>query len=108
MQDILINKKITSELHEKLCSLSSESDPILFAIVGDLTLESKYGKSILLATRSELLVYDDDSGKVQNRISFGNVESFFTKRMYGNGVLRAREKGDGKPIDILFVCLFIF
>lgn len=100
MQDILINKKIPGELYEKLRALTDENDPILFAVVGDLTLESKYGKSILLATKSGFLVYDSGEDSVQKRVKYGDVESFFTKRMYGNGVLRAKGREDGKPIDI--------
>ena len=100
MQDILINKKIPNELYEKLFALTDESDPIKFAVVGDLTPESKYGSCILLALQSGFMVYDSIADKVLTKIAYADVEKFYTKRMYGNGVLRGKSKEDGKPIDI--------
>ncbi len=100
MQDFLINRKIPHELNEKLRSVTAENEPVLFAIVGELTTESKYGQSILLATGSDFLVYDGKKNEVTLRVPYSSVESFYTKRMYGNGILRGKSKDDGKPIDI--------
>ena len=100
MQDFLINRKIPHELNEKLRSVTAENEPVLFAIVGELTTESKYGQSILLATGSDFLVYDGKKNEVTLRVPYSSVESFYAKRMYGNGILRGKSKDDGKPIDI--------
>ena len=100
MQKFLINKKISKELEEKFRTLTDEESPVLFAIVGDLTLNSKYGSNVLLATRSGFIVYDSERDEVIRRILYSEVKEFYTKRMYGNGILRAKSKEDGKPIDI--------
>ena len=100
MQNFLINKKIPKDLEAKLRMINSENDPVLFAVVGDLTLNSKYGKNVLLASGSEFTVYDIDKDEVILRIKYSDVEQFYTKRMYGNGILRAVSKEDGKPINI--------
>lgn len=99
MQEILINKKISIELEKKISALASET-PVRFAIVGDLTLESKYGEVVLAVSKDELIVYDVPTDAVISRLSLCEIESISSKRMYGNGLIRAVKKGEENPINV--------
>ena len=100
MQDVLINKKIPPELEQKLLELTTPDDPIRFIISGELTIESKYGHNLLAVTASELIVFDIDKSEVSNRIKFSEIEKIYSKRMYGNGLIRAVMKETGKTVNI--------
>ena len=100
MQDVLINKKIPPDLEQKLKALTTPEDPIHFIISGELTIESKYGNNLLAVTGSELIVYDIDKDDVSVRIKFSEIEKIYSKRMYGNGLIRAEMKETGKTINV--------
>ena len=100
MQDVLTNKKLSASLSEKLSALAAEGDPILFVISGELTLKSKYGSNLLAVTGKELIVYDDEKDEVVSRTPFDSIEKIYSKRMYGNGLVRAVLKGSEKPVDL--------
>ena len=61
---ILINKEIPTELLEKLENTRAEvcgkDEKILFAVVGDLTMEAKYGISLLAVTEQRSFAMDAD------------------------------------------------
>jgi len=100
MQNVLINKKIPVELEAKIGSLADPETPIRFVVVGDLTLDSKYGSQILAVTEKELIVYDAVGDTVTTRVPFDSIESIYSKRMYGNGIIRAVMKEDGKTVNL--------
>ena len=95
----LINQKLSEEQYRTLHTLESEGDPVLFAIVGDISQQAKYGKTVLLATASHLFTYDFVSGEVSRRFAFEEIEEITTKRMYGNGMMRLLLK-DGTHHDL--------
>ncbi|MBQ9760013.1 MAG: ABC transporter ATP-binding protein [Clostridia bacterium] len=86
----LINKKPDDKQLEAIKSLSDAKDPILFAILGDLSGDSKYADCALLVTRERILTYDFSRDECTHSIAFSDIEEIFNKRMYGNGVMRVR------------------
>ena len=107
MHDSLINRKIPRALEQKLAAIVEGGEPALFTVVGELTLDSKYGQLVLIATEKELIVYDSGKDEVVSRTAYADCESFIAKRMYGNGVIRAKVKGEDKPRDIFRFTLAI-
>ena len=95
----LINQKLTDSQIQTILSLGSEDEPILFAIVGEISLKARYGKCVLLATRSHLFTYDFDKETCSERIAFSEVREIYNKRMYGNGMMRVRTQ-DGTLRDL--------
>ncbi len=91
--NILTNKKLTDAQLDTIRSLGSDDEPVLFAVVGDISNDARYSTCVLLATRSCLFTYDFGSNTCSKRYAFDNIEEIFNKRMYGNGVMRLKEKG---------------
>ena len=100
MQDVLTNKKLSASLSEKLNALVADDDPIRFVISGELTLDSKYGSNLLAVTARELIVYDADKDTLLSRTPFDTIEKIYSKRMYGNGLVRVVLKDSEKPVDV--------
>ena len=96
---ILINKKLDDEKLKKLAALGDENDPVVLAVVGDISSGGKYATSALLATKSALFTYDVEKEICSERYPFENIDELFNKRMYGNGLMRLRTK-DGELKDI--------
>ncbi len=90
---VLTNKKLTDAQLDIIRSLGSEEEPVLFAVVGDISETAKYSVCALLVTRSCLFTYDFGSNVCSKRYAFDNIELIFNKRMYGNGVMRVKETG---------------
>lgn len=87
---ILINKNIPDELFEKLEKARAEvcesNEKLLFAIVGDLTLDAKYGTNIFAATDTRSFTIDDE-GNILCTALHKDVSEAKVKRMYGNAYL---------------------
>ncbi len=94
----LVNKKLSDEQTRTICSLGTENEPVVFAIVGEISNEAKYGTCVLLATHSHLFTYDFSAQKCSERYAFSEIREIFNKRMYGNGIMRVRTQ-DGKLRD---------
>ncbi len=95
----LINKKLPDEDIKKLLALSSEADPVLFAVCGDISSIARYSPCVLLVTKQCLFTYDLKQNKVSEKYSFSDLDTVNTKRMYGNGILRA-VTAEGKKLDV--------
>ncbi|MBE6630049.1 MAG: ABC transporter ATP-binding protein [Ruminococcaceae bacterium] len=95
----LVNQKLSEAQLQAIRSLENENEPVLFAIVGDISHKAKYGKVALLATCSHLFTYDLESGEVSRRFALEEIEEILTKRMYGNGMMRVRLT-DGSVHDL--------
>ena len=70
MHDSLINRKIPRALEQKLAAIVEGGEPALFTVVGELTLDSKYGQLVLIATEKELIVYDSGKDEVVSRTAY--------------------------------------
>ena len=95
----LTNKKLDEKQIRTLVDLTDEKEPILFAVVGDISHRACYGSTVLLGTRERLFTYDFESGKSSDSIFFSQVKSIYNKRMYGNGLMRA-EMQDGSRREV--------
>ncbi|MBR5538727.1 MAG: ABC transporter ATP-binding protein [Clostridia bacterium] len=92
---ILLNKEISSEqfemLEKKRAEVCNEDEKILFAIVGDLTLDAKYGAEIFVVTSVRSFVIEE-SGEATRVTLHTDVKSASVKRMYGNARLIFKDK----------------
>ena len=88
MKNILVNKKLKDEQLKKILSLGTVDEPVLFAICGDISKQAQYSPCIMLVTKSHIFTYDLETDEVSKKYAFAEVEKIFTKRMYGNGVIR--------------------
>ncbi len=95
----LINQKLDEEKLQTIRSLTDADDPVRLAIVGELSKGSRYSTCALLVTNSCLFSYDFGSGTCSDRYAFSEIREIFTKRMYGNGILRIRTS-DGTLHDL--------
>ncbi len=86
----LINKKLSDEDLKAISSLSTEEEPILFAIVGEISPKAEYSSNVLLCTKAHVFTYDLKSNEVSERYAFTDIEDIYNKRMYGNGIMRIK------------------
>ena len=102
---ILLNKEISDELLSKLGEKRAEvcenGEKILFAIVGDLTLDAKYGTEIIAVTEKRSFVLDA-SGEAVRVTEHSAVKSAKVKRMYGNARLILTDKEDKETTVLRF------
>ncbi len=97
--NMLINQKLKDSDLQTIRSLGSEDEPILLSVVGEISKDGKYSSTVLLATKRELFTYDLKSGESSDRYAFSDIEKIYSKRMYGNGMMRLITK-DGQTHDL--------
>lgn len=87
-----------SEAYEKLFS---ENKP-LFNVVGDLTLEQKYGSSMLSFCKDGVWAFDNSYPDSRVFFPYSDVEEAKVKRMYGNAVFTLKNKNGKRDKLIRF------
>ena len=92
----LTNQKLDATQVKTIISLGSEEEPVLFAVVGAISLQAKYDTCVLLVTKSHLFTYDFGTEQCSQRYAFADIKEIFNKRMYGNGVMCLRLQDDTK------------
>ena len=95
----IINTSIGSRTGRRILARNDPDDPIRFAVVGDITPDGKYGRTVLLATASRLFTYREDTDAFSEDTLFSDVEKIWNKRMYGNGLMRVKLKS-GEQKDV--------
>lgn len=102
---ILINKEISDELFKKLfdahAEICKEEEKILFAIVGDLTLDAKYGVNILAVTEKRSFTIDEE-GNLLCSYFHSDAKKVKVKRMYGNARLIAVNEAGEETVLLRF------
>lgn len=102
---ILLSKEIPNELREKLenarAEVCNEDEKILFAIVGDLTLDAKYGTEIFAVTAARSFTMHADGSVVQATVHT-DVDNATVKRMYGNARLMLTDKSGAEKTVFRF------
>ncbi len=96
---VLVNKKLSDAQMKAIISLGGQEEPILFAVMGEISPKARYGTHILLVTREHLFTYDPDTEQCSPRYAFADIQEIFNKRMYGNGIMRLKLK-DGSLVDL--------
>ena len=86
----LTNKKLSESQIEILRNLGTEEEPILFAVVGEISQNTKYSTCVLLVTHSHVFSYDFGNDVCSERYAISDISEIYTKRMYGNGIMRVR------------------
>ena len=95
----LTNVKLDEKKRSKIVSLALPDEPILFAIVGEISSSARYGSFVLLGTRTHLFTHDFDTDQTSEPLQLSQIEKIFNKRMYGNGLMRAK-LCDGRQVDL--------
>ena len=86
----LTNRKPDEKQLRKILSLQDENDPILFAVLGEVSSNAKYASTALFVTGKYLFTYNFESDTASEKFAFSEITEIFNKRMYGNGVMRVR------------------
>lgn len=98
-QPFLTNQKLSEEQEKAIVSLGSAEDPVVFAVMGEISPKARYATVALLATHTEIFTYNFDTGEESCRFGFSEIKEIFNKRMYGNAVMRVRLV-DGSLYDL--------
>ena len=97
--NFLINQRLDEKQSAALLAESREDDPILYAIIGEISKDNRYATTALAVTATSLFTFDFEHEKIIKRIAVFDISKIFTKRMYGNGLLRVETK-DGELHDL--------
>ena len=95
----LTNQRLDEKQGAALLAESRAEDPILFAIIGEIAKNDHYRQTALAITATRLFTFDFESGTAADSIAFSDMADIFTKRMYGNGLLRVKMQ-DGSIRDV--------
>ncbi len=90
------NKKLTEDDLTKLEQTIPADETLLFVIVGDLSIHSKYAKSFLAVTDKLIYGFEDTfKGGVRTH-NYDQVKRAYVKRYYGNAMLVFSMDDSGK------------
>ncbi len=93
----LVNQKLSEEQTARILASLLEDEHVLFAIVGDLNLEGKYGTCVLAVTEQRVLSFNEER---VDSYSYKGIKSIWVKRMYGNACLFLRDR-EGKKHSVI-------
>ncbi len=99
-KNLLINKPASPEIKKTAKKLFKNGDEPLFAIVGDLDLNSNYGEGAVYITESRIVAIGNGFDDGYFILEFSDIDKIAVKRMYGNAVLKATTVG-GSSIDLM-------
>ncbi len=85
---MLTNKPVPDEISKQIKCHTTENEPVLFVIIGDLTLEGNYGETALAVTEKRSIVIDPTFEDGAAVFLHEEVKSAAVKRMYGNAMLQ--------------------
>ncbi len=97
--EFLTNKKLDDAVLQKLTSFTDDNEPIVFAIVGEVEPSGGYSQCVLACTEAHIFTYHISNDQYSEKYAFSDITEIYTKRMYGNGVMRIKI-GEGEPINI--------
>lgn len=101
MAATLSNKPVPSEFADGYAEVFKDGQP-LFNVVGDLTLEQKYGRSMLSFTEEGVWAFDKCYPEERVYVPFADVQKAKVKRMYGNAVFTLEMKDGSRKKLIRF------
>ena len=88
----LTNVKLNEKQVQTILELSTPEEPILFAVVGEISSRAHYETTVLLGTRAHLFSYDFSKDACSEKTPIAEIEEIYNKRMYSNGLMRVRMK----------------
>ncbi|MBE6595199.1 MAG: ABC transporter ATP-binding protein [Ruminococcaceae bacterium] len=95
----LTNQRLEDKQAMALLETNSDEHPILFSVIGEVSPNSRYGETALVVCADRLYTFDFSTGEASPELLFADVEKIYTKRLYGNGLVRA-ETAEGERRDI--------
>lgn len=95
----LTNQRLDDKKAMALLETNSDECPILFSVIGEVAPDSRYGDTALVVCADRLYTFDFSTGEASPQILFADMEKIYTKRLYGNGLVRAELQG-GERRDI--------
>ncbi len=98
--EILVNRHLSEALTKRIREIMGENDPPLFAVLSSIGRQKTYRDQLLIVSADRLLSYCPEEDRVEVELSFCDLEEVLCKRMYGNGMIRARRKGEDTPIEV--------
>jgi len=105
--ELHVNKHLGADDLLKIKNFGTEESPVIFAVIGDVSSSGKYAQTTVAVKSDELIVFDLDSGSVEQRVLFADIEKIYAKRMYGNAFIRVLLKGEDKPRNLFRYTLSI-
>ncbi|MBP3396063.1 MAG: ABC transporter ATP-binding protein [Clostridia bacterium] len=95
----LTNQRLDDKKAMAILETNSDECPILFSVIGEVAPDSRYGDTALVVCADRLYTFDFSAGEASPQILFADMEKIYTKRLYGNGLVRAELQG-GERRDI--------
>ncbi len=99
-RDLLINKPASPEILRIAEKQFKGDEKPLFAVVGDLAINSNYGEGAVYVTENRIVAISDSFEQGFLSLDFVNIAEISVKRMYGNAVLKAKTTG-GSTVDLM-------
>ena len=100
-EKLLANKRLEASDREILEKTIPSDEILKFVIVGDLSLGSKYAKSILAVTDKHIYGFDDSFEDKVKVYGYDSIKRAYVKRYYGNAMLVFFEDDfEGDKIDL--------
>lgn len=94
------NKKLTDEEAAKLEATVSQEETLQFVVVGDLSIQNRYARSVLAVTDKQIYGFDETFDGGVKTYGYHQVKSAFVKRYYGNAMLVfSVDDADGEAVD---------
>ncbi len=87
----ITNTPLSDEMMKKAKSVLGE-DNVLFAVVGDLKMDGKYGTSALVFGRDMLMAFDESYENGYVTAEFEKIVRAKVKRLYGNAMFRIKDE----------------
>ena len=95
----LTNQRLDDKKAMAILETNSDECPILFSVIGEVAPDSRYGDTALVVCADRLYTFDFSAGEASPQILFADMGKIYTKRLYGNGLVRAELQG-GERRDI--------
>ena len=99
-KDLLINKPASHEIRKIAEKQFKKGDTPLFAVIGDLDINSNYGEGGVYVAKDRIVAIGENFDGGFLSLDFANIAEISVKRMYGNAVLKAKTTG-GSSIDLM-------
>ena len=99
-EKLLINKPAGSAIEKIAKQQFKGGEEPLFAVVGDLAINSDYGEGAVYVTSDRIVAIGDGFDEGFISLDFANISEISVKRMYGNAVLKAKTTG-GSTVDLM-------
>ena len=84
------NTPLNDEYRAKAQEILGE-DNVLFAVVGDLKMDGKYGTSALVFGRDRVVAFDEGYEDGCITVDYEDVSRAKVKRLYGNAMFRVKD-----------------